>query len=593
MRLARPSTTTWIAIAIFTFTWLIFTTSRVYQVTDSSYSMLVSQSLIEHHTFRLDNYAIPRLQPKNCEYYTCNGEIYQIELANDHLYYHLPPGSSILSVPYVALMKLLGMKVTNVDGTYSLKSEIKIEASHAALLMAILAVIFFYTALIRLPPLWSAIVAVGAALGSQAWSTASRAMWSDTWAIVLLGLVVWMLLANASGKRNLNPYLLASLLAWTYFIRPTYSVHILAVTVYVGIYYRHLLIPYALTGATWFAAFIFYSWHNFGKLLPSYYQPNRLKFDVFWTALAGNLISPARGLLVYVPATLFVGYLLVRFWKYVELKRLVFLSLAVIAVHLIVVSGYGHWWGGHSFGARFTTGLLPWLALLSILGLGALLKWRDEQIETKKQARWRVTLIGGGALLLLSMAINARGALSHATWFWNVRPRGVDEYPERLWDWREPQFLAGWVRPPIPADVVDASGRIDFSSAEGDKYAWFGWSFREEGFRWSEGNEAGLVFNLDPVADVAFTVKIFGFLPQGKIKEQRVYVSLNDHPIETLVLNDEKPREFRLVLPKNLLRQRNTMVFGLPDAASPLALGINEDSRQLGIGLCWIQLQRG
>jgi hypothetical protein len=593
MRLARPSTTTWIATAIFALTWLAFTASKVHQVTDSSYSMLLSQSLIEHRTFRLDNYAIPRLKPKNCEYYTCNGEIYQIELASDHLYYHLPPGSSILSVPYVALMKLFGIKPTNADGTYSLRSETKIEKGLAALLMALLAVIFFYIALIRLPPSWSAVVAVGGAFGTQVWSTASRAMWSDTWAIVLLGIVVWMLLSDASGKRKLNPYVLASLLAWTYFIRPTNAVHILAATVYVGIYYRRIFIPYAITGAAWFAAFIFYSWYNFGKLLPSYYQPNRLKFDVFWTALAGNLISPARGLLVYVPVILFVGYLLVRFWKQVELKRLALLALAIIVIYLIVVSGYGHWWAGHSYGPRFTTGLLPWLVLLSILGLEALLSWRRQRIESRQPAPWRLKLAAGGTLLLLSIAINCRGAISHATWFWNVRPRGVDEHPERLWDWREPQFLAGWVRPPIPADVVDAAGRIDFSTVEGDKYAWFGWSFREESFRWTEGKEAGLVFKIDPVADVQFTMKIFPFLPQGKIKEQRVHVTLNNQPIETLTLNDEKPREVRLLLPKTLLRQSNTMVFGLPDAASPLSLGLNEDSRQLGIGLCWIQLQPG
>ena len=30
---------------------------------------------------------------------------------------------------------------------------------------------------------------------------------------------------------------------------------------------------------------------------------------------------------------------------------------------------------------------------------------------------------------------------------WNHLPvRSVDSYPERLWDWRDPQFLAGVLR---------------------------------------------------------------------------------------------------------------------------------------------------
>ena len=110
LRVVRFSNQTWIAIAIFSFTLLVFALSQVRQVTDSNYSMLLSQSLIEHGSFKLDDYALPRLEPMNRGYYTSNGAIYQLELANNHIYYHLPPGTSVLSVPYVALMKLFGIK---------------------------------------------------------------------------------------------------------------------------------------------------------------------------------------------------------------------------------------------------------------------------------------------------------------------------------------------------------------------------------------------------------------------------------------------------------------------------------------------------
>ena len=161
----------------------------------------------------------------------------------------------------------------------------------------------------------------------------------------------------------------------------------------------------------------------------------------------GYLISPARGTLVYVPTLFFVAYLLIRYRRHLILGRLVLLSLIVIAAHLFVISGFGHWWGGHSFGPRFTTGLVPWFVLLAVLGLRARLQWRERRsggvaVESS-QAGWRVESALGLALLLLSAFINTRGATALRYVVWNQNPHGVDDTQERLWDWRPTQFLAG------------------------------------------------------------------------------------------------------------------------------------------------------
>jgi hypothetical protein len=47
-------------------------------------------------------------------------------------------------------------------------------------------------------------------------------------------------------------------------------------------------------------------------------------------------------------------------------------------------------------------------------------------------------------LLIASVAMNAPGALSESANMWNATPN-IDTHPERLWDWRHPQFLA-WTR---------------------------------------------------------------------------------------------------------------------------------------------------
>src|SRR5207253_11442480 len=108
-----------------------------------------------------------------------------------------------------------------------------------------------------------------------------------------------------------------------YFVRPTFAVHIASMTVYLLIFYRPLFLKYAITGAAWFSGFVIYSWIHFHRVVPSYYQPSRLQFQVFWTALAGNLISPSRGVLIYVPVILFFCYLLLWYLRFVDYRRLV------------------------------------------------------------------------------------------------------------------------------------------------------------------------------------------------------------------------------------------------------------------------------
>jgi hypothetical protein len=430
------------ALIIFAATLSVFLFSRIHQVADSHYSMLLSQSLVSRGRFALDAYALPRHEPVWHGYYFKNGPIYQLEVAGGRLYYHLPPGSSVLSAPFVAAFNLVGVSAASEDGSYDPRGEVIIEAGLAALLMAALAAIFFYTARLVLPLGWSAAAALGAAFGTQVYSTASRALWSDTWGILLLGVVVLLLLRNEVKGRGLSPVLLASLLAWTYFVRPTFSVHITMVSVYVFISHRRTFLPYALTGLAWLALFVCYSWLHFGRPLPSYYSASRLEFGSFWEALAGNLVSPARGLLVYVPILLYVAFLLVRYRATLSHRRLVWLAASITAGHLLAISSFNHWWGGHSFGPRFSTGLVPWLVLLGVLGVRAMLDWKERRAAAPR-AGWRAQLACGAALLVASMFINTRGATSHATWLWNMRPAEIDQHPERLWDWTQPQFLAG------------------------------------------------------------------------------------------------------------------------------------------------------
>ena len=442
---------------IFVLLLVVFLLSPVRQVTDSRYSMLLTQSLLDHGSFRLDHYALPRHEPQWDKTFYRHGD-YRLEASRGHVYYYLPPGSSVLSAPFVALLNPFGLSAVGADNAYDHQGEVKIETILAALLMAALSCLFFYTARLSLPTRWSALVALGGALATQVYSTASRALWSHTWGILLLGVVVFLLLRRESRQRGFSPVLLASLLSWLYFIRPTFAVHILAVSVYLFLFQRSIFLRYAVTGALWLAVFVLYSWTHFGQLLPSYYLVSRLEPAHFGEALAANLVSPSRGLLIYVPVLLFVAFLLVRHRRHLVHRRLVWLSLAIIAADVAVVSAFPQWWAGHCFGSRFMTGAVPWFVLLGTLGLRAGLTWRDER-AADSLAGWRAQSACGAALLVLSVFINASGAIQRATWEWNEGPPlDIDLYPERAWDWRRPQFLAGYLPALGPASTPPEDG---------------------------------------------------------------------------------------------------------------------------------------
>jgi hypothetical protein len=429
---------------IFVLTLVVFLLSPVRQVTDSRYSMLLTQSLLDRGSFRLDHYALPRHEPEWDKTFFRHGD-YRLEASRGHVYYYLPPGSSVLSAPFVALLNLFGLSAAGDDNAYDHRGEVKIETLLAAFLMAALSCIFFYTARLVLPKGWSVLVALGGALGTQVYSTASRALWSHTWGILLLGIVVFLLLRREVRQRDFSPVLLASLLSWLYFIRPTFAVSILAVSVYLFLFQRRLFLRYAVTGALWLAAFVLYSWTHFGRPLPSYYLVSRLEPGHFGGALAANLFSPSRGLMIYVPVLLFVAFLLARHRRHIVHRRLVRLSLVIVAADVLVVSAFPQWWAGHCFGPRFMTGAVPWFVLLGTLGLRASLTWRAERAADSR-AGWRAQSALGVALLTLSVFVNANGAIQQATWEWNEGPPlNVDLYPARVWDWRQPQFLAGYL----------------------------------------------------------------------------------------------------------------------------------------------------
>jgi len=165
------------------------------------YSIAVSESILKNHTPALNQVSIPGLDIATLSSRDYYGGNYRLSRINGKVLYSYPHGSSILSLPFVALMNAAGISAIRSDGSYDFRGELLIQKTLAAFLMAILAVVFFRTARLMLPISWSLVLTMGSTFGTQIWSTASRALWSHLGKYSCL--VVWSSFFYASKKTRL------------------------------------------------------------------------------------------------------------------------------------------------------------------------------------------------------------------------------------------------------------------------------------------------------------------------------------------------------------------------------------------------------
>jgi hypothetical protein len=138
--------------------------------------------------------------------------------------------------------------------------------------------------------------------------------------------------------------------------------------------------------------------------------------------LAGLLVSPSRGLLVYTPAFLFVLVGLARTWPRQPI-HLRFQLGAALALVLVMANYYG-WYGGYCFGYRMLADAAPALCLASaplvegLRGLG------------------RAAYAGAVAL---SLVVHAAGAYNYSPADWDAHP-DLDRHRDRLWSVTDSQL---------------------------------------------------------------------------------------------------------------------------------------------------------
>ncbi|HEY6477417.1 MAG TPA: hypothetical protein VI456_12625, partial [Polyangia bacterium] len=316
-----------VVLAVWLTAYAVFRIAPVQQLHDSKYTMLLAENLVRHHDLDLARYGLP-------------SDDYRLVTVDAHRYYWFPAGSAVLSVPFVAVMKLRGLTTIRPDGSYDMAGELAMDARLAAALMAAFAVVVYAIARLLLPLAHSLGLAVAVALGTQVFSTASRSVWSDTWGILLVGAAIFVLVRSCARGERHKGALLAVFLATSCVVRPTNAVAVAAVGFYLFRSDLRAFARFAAVVAAIAALFTAQARTQFHALLPPYFAAGRLTFPTPLAAVAGNLISPSRGLLVFVPLVLLLATALVRFRRAVRQRGLLSVALFVVVAHFIVLAGY-------------------------------------------------------------------------------------------------------------------------------------------------------------------------------------------------------------------------------------------------------------
>ena len=425
----------------------VYLAAPVEQISDARYLGAVSDALLMDGTLAL---------PPG---FASADEPYQLMLVDGRPRHRFPNAPAILNLPFALPFRLLGRPSLDDDGVYRLENEASMLATSAAFTMALTVALGFLTSR-RFAGRGAAVaLAIAFAFGTQLLSTASRPYWSHAWGVLLLTAALF--LAVAAPRRRWIWAVVGTLLSWAVFCRPTFAISALAVTAWLLIdSRRRRYLPYVVaSGAVWLILFALHSELVYGQALPPYFyseqvsshrwRPDRL-FSLRHHAVIGTLVSPGRGLFVFSPFLATIPAALVWRWRSIPNRALAAAGLFAVAAHWYLVASFRNWWGGFSYGPRLLTDSIPWWWLLAALAFSGATSARARPLVR----RAAIGLIA--ALAAASIAIHWQGAFSMATKTWGrltwapPASRRLLFQRERLFNWRYPQFLAGWIPPPPP-----------------------------------------------------------------------------------------------------------------------------------------------
>ncbi len=284
---------------------------------------------------------------------------------------------------------------------------------------------------------WLALgVAVTFCLGTSAASIASRGMWQHGPSMLALTIALLSSTRMATSGSRVWAVGCGAALGAAYAFRPTNAIVVVALLAWIVLKERSATM-WVLLGATFVAVpWVLVNIASFGHPLAPYHRSGGLSLhSSLAEAVAANLVSPGRGMVVFTPIVLLSGAGLLVAWRHRREGDSLELAAAVgVLGYLVAVSMFAAtWWGGHTYGPRFLSDTLP---LLLVMALPAL-EWVMAPIRSPVRRCARAAI---GVAVIWGFSVHLSPMVFPASACWNVSPRNIDEDPSRVWDWHRPQF---------------------------------------------------------------------------------------------------------------------------------------------------------
>ncbi len=431
-----------IAFIVFLAVFISYFACPIVTSLDSKWTVHVAMSILREGNIDLDEYGELLDQDR----------YYAIEEINGHKYCVFPAAVSLLAAPFVYVidrgMDILFESVPGMSDSaaarrkrslghlYVVLGHKTVELVIASFMTAAAAALMYLVASLHVSRKYALVMVFVFAFCTSTWSVASRALWQHGPSILMLCLALYLI--HLAEKK---PFLVqfASLpLAYAFLVRPLNSISFAVLSVYVLWQHRRFFLAYIFWAFPVFVPFVLYSLSVYQSTLPPYFMPGRLGFHPHLIeALAGNLISPARGLFVFTPVLLFSIFGAVRLLSSGRAKGLGIAVMVVVFLHWITISAFPHWWAGHSYGPRYFSDMAPFFIYLMIPAVSAV---------SGSSGPWRKALLCAAFVVLagVSFFIHFRGAVSVDVHRWNHRP--VDVNRDRIWDWSDPPFMRGIIK---------------------------------------------------------------------------------------------------------------------------------------------------
>ena len=257
-----------------------------------------------------------------------------------------------LYAPAVIWLDAHGWEQPRVDRVAELMEKV------SASLLASLASVLMYLLLRRERTRWSLPLALAFAFGTNTWMTSSQALWQHGTGELLIVLALLLVVAPASNVRTAALGAVCVLMAAN---RPP-DVLIAGAFVLFNVWSCRRNALWLLAGAAVpLTALLYYNLNFIGHVAGGYAlgkAPNEVFFRRDWSGVAGLLVSPTRGLLVFTPFLVFVPAGLIQRLR-APSSRWLAVALSFAAAAQLLIYSQTDWRAGVSWGPRYLTDLLP------------------------------------------------------------------------------------------------------------------------------------------------------------------------------------------------------------------------------------------